>query len=102
MTYIQIINSVLRRLREDTIATNWVGDLVGSTGPTDYQVMIGDFVNEVKTEVEDAWDWTSLRRIETVATIADQRSYNRSSNCFISSYYSSYNGSMGQSYCRER
>ena len=76
MTYIQIINSVLRRLREDTIDSNWSSDLVGATGPTDYQVMIGDFVNEVKTEVEDAWDWTSLRRIETVATIADQRSYN--------------------------
>ena len=76
MTYVQIINSVLRRLREDTIDTDWVGDLIGSTGPTDYQVMIGDFVNEVKTEVEDAWDWTSLRRVETIATVADQRSYN--------------------------
>jgi len=76
MTYIQTINSVLRRLREDTISANWSGDLIGSTGPTDYQVMIGDFINEVKREVEDAWDWTSLRRTETVSTVNGTRSYN--------------------------
>jgi len=46
MTYREIINSVLRRLREDTISSDWSGDLIDSTGPTDYQVMIGDFVNE--------------------------------------------------------
>jgi hypothetical protein len=76
MTYREIINSVLRRLREDTIDSDWSGDLIGSTGPTDYQVMIGDFVNEVKREVEDAWDWTSLRRTETVATVSGTRTYN--------------------------
>ena len=76
MTYIQIINSVLRRLREDTISADWSSDLVGSTGPTDYQVMIGDFINEVKREVEDAWNWTSLRRTETVSTVDGTRSYN--------------------------
>jgi len=76
MTYIQIINSVLRRLREDTISANWSSDLIGSTGPTDYQVMIGDFINEVKREVEDAWNWTSLRRTETVSTVNGTRSYN--------------------------
>ena len=48
MTYRQIINSVLRRLREDSIAADWSGDLIDATGPTDYQVLIGDFVNEVK------------------------------------------------------
>ena len=76
MTYREIINSVLRRLREDTISSDWSGDLVGSTGPTDYQVMIGDFVNETKREVEDAWDWTSLRRTETVSTVSGTRTYN--------------------------
>jgi hypothetical protein len=79
MTYIQIINSVLRRLREDTISADWSSDLIGSTGPTDYQVMIGDFINEVKREVEDAWNWTSLRRTETVSTVNGTRSYNLSS-----------------------
>ena len=76
MTYRQIINAVLRRLREDSIGSDWSGALIDASGPTDYQVLIGDFVNEVKREVEDAWDWTSLRRVETVATVADTRSYN--------------------------
>ena len=76
MTYRQIINSVLRRLREDTIAGDWSGDLIDSTTASDYQILIGDFVNEVKREVEDAWDWTALRRVETVATVLNTRSYN--------------------------
>ena len=76
MTYRQVINSVLRRLREDSIGSDWSGALIDAAGPSDYQVLIGDFVNEVKREVEDAWDWTALRRVETVATVADTRSYN--------------------------
>jgi len=75
MTYRQVINSVLRRLREDSIGSDWSGALIDASGPSDYQVLIGDFVNEVKREVEDAWDWTSLRRVETVATVADSRTY---------------------------
>ena len=42
-----------------------------TVGITDYQVLIGDFVNEVKREVEDAWDWTSLRTLITVPTVAN-------------------------------
>ena len=76
MTYRQIINSVLRRLREDSIGSDWSGALIDAAGPSDYQVLIGDFVNEVKREVEDAWDWTALRRVETVATVLNTRSYN--------------------------
>jgi len=75
MTYRQIINSVLRRLREDSIASDWSGELIDASGPSDYQVMIGDFVNEIKREVEDAWDWTSLRTLITVNTVANTKSY---------------------------
>lgn len=75
MTYINIINAVLRRLRETTVGSNWSGALVGSTGPSDYQVLIGDFVNEVKREVEDAWDWTALRRTEAVSTVSGTKTY---------------------------
>tara|TARA_R110001583_G_scaffold2139_1_gene15612 strand:- start:250 stop:921 length:672 start_codon:yes stop_codon:yes gene_type:complete len=75
MTYRQIINAVLRRLREDSVASDWSGDLIDATGPSDYQVLIGDFVNEVKREVEDAWDWTSLRNLVTVATVNNQTTY---------------------------
>jgi len=37
MTYRQIINAVLRRLREDSIGSDWSGALIDASGPTDYQ-----------------------------------------------------------------
>ncbi len=75
MTFRGAINSVLRRLREDTISSDWSGDLVDATGITDYQKLIGDFVNEVKREVEDAWDWTSLRRTQAITTVSGTKTY---------------------------
>jgi hypothetical protein len=51
-TYTSIINSVLRRLRESTVA---------APTSSDYALLIGEFVNETKREVEDAWKWTALR-----------------------------------------
>ncbi len=52
MTYVQLINSVLRRLREDEVT---------DYDDTAYSKLIGDFVNEAKREVEDAWNWVQLR-----------------------------------------
>jgi len=75
MTYREIINAVLRRLREDSISTDWSGALVDNTSVNDYHKLIGDLVNEVKREVEDAWNWTALRRTETVSTVSGTRSY---------------------------
>ncbi len=60
------MNLVLRKLRE-----NEVSQLSGN----DYATMLGDFLNDVKREVEDAWDWTSLRQIISIATVADQEQY---------------------------
>ena len=74
MTYLQIINTVLRRLREDSL-TSWSGNLIDSVTASDYQIMIGDIVNEAKREVEDAWNWSILRASTTIATVADTRSY---------------------------
>ena len=74
MTYLEIINNVLRRLREDQ-AVSWSGDLTSANNVTDYQMMIGDFVNEAKREVEDAWNWNILRASTTISTVADTQSY---------------------------
>ena len=69
MDYRDLINRVLRRMREDTIDSDWSGDLQDDTSVTDdYQKLIGDFVNEAKVEVEDAWNWTQLRSTEDVTT----------------------------------
>lgn len=65
-TYTQIINSVLRRLRESEVA-----------GPTSsaYATMLGDLVNETKREVEDAHRWHSLRTQVQVTTAASTNGY---------------------------
>ncbi len=60
MTYREIINSVLRRLREDTISSDWSGDINDST-LTPYQKLIGELVNDAKQNVESYHDWNALR-----------------------------------------
>ena len=51
MTYREIINSVLRRLREETISSDWSGDLYDSVSVTDYQKLIGELVNDSKKKI---------------------------------------------------
>lgn len=78
MAFRQIINSVLRRLREDTISSDWSGAVLDSTAVDDYQKLISELVNEAKQVSEDAWNWGDLRTIETVATSASTASYTMS------------------------
>lgn len=59
MTYLDIVNGVLRRLREDEVST---------VNQTTYSKMAGDFVNDAKRLVEDAWSWSGLRRTLQVQT----------------------------------
>jgi len=66
MTYLEIINAVLRRLRETEVT---------DVNETDYSKLIGEYVNSVKKEVEVAWDWNALRTAITVNTTAGVRSY---------------------------
>ena len=61
MTYLQLVNSVLRRLREDEITT---------VNETDYSRLVGDFVNDAIQVVENSSDWTALRTTVTVNTVA--------------------------------
>ena len=75
MTYREIIDGVLRRLREDQLGSDWTGDLSSASGPTDYQKMIGDFVNDAKYEVEHYWDWQVLRVTSAISTSDGVMSY---------------------------
>jgi len=52
MTYLNIMNNVLRRLREEE---------VNSVNDSTYSKMAGDFINDAKTIVEQAADWSALR-----------------------------------------
>jgi hypothetical protein len=51
MNYIQAVNSVLRRLRETEVS---------SVADNAYSKMIGEFVNDAKRQVEDAYAWNAL------------------------------------------
>lgn len=59
MTYLEIVNNVLRRLREREVAT---------VNESAYSKLIGDFVNDAKEEIENAWDWSHLRTTITATT----------------------------------
>lgn len=65
-TYLDVVNNVLRRLREPTVIT--VND-------TSYSSMIGVLVNDAKREVEDAAEWNSLSSTITVNTVANTFNY---------------------------
>jgi hypothetical protein len=67
MTYLQLVNKVLVRLREDTVST---------VAETPYSAMLGELVNDAKQLVEDAWDWSALRTTLTVTTSANTFNYN--------------------------
>lgn len=89
MTYLNVMNNVLRRLREEE---------VNSVNDSTYSKMAGDFINDAKTIVEQAADWSALRETLVISTVADDNSYslagcgddvkvmsaiNDTQNCFI-------------------
>ena len=61
MTYLELINDVMIRLRETTVATN---------NQTSYSSLIGKFVNDAKRQVEDSFSWNVLGQTVTITTIA--------------------------------
>jgi len=79
MTFRELINEVLIRLREDTIATDWSGNINDSSTVTDYQKVIGSLVNDSKRNIETYHDWLVLRETVDVATVNGTKNYNLSS-----------------------
>ena len=63
MTYLNLVNKVMRRLRESEVDT-----VQGTGNSNSYARLIGDFVNEAKSQIEVAWDWSALRNTLTVTT----------------------------------
>lgn len=66
MTYLEIVNKVLKRLREPTVA---------SVSENSYSALIGELVNVAKREIEDAWNWSALRTTLTATTAPDLFNY---------------------------
>lgn len=68
MTYLQLVNEVLSRLREDTVTT-----LSGSDDPV--VNLVKDFVNDAKQLVEDEHTWNALRTEWPISTIQGADTY---------------------------
>ena len=66
MTYLNLMNGVLRRLREEETT---------SVTSTTYVKMVGDFINDAKTLVGQAADWSALRETITISTTASDNTY---------------------------
>ena len=66
MTYLELINDVLVRLRETTVST---------TTETSYSTLIGKFVNDAKRQIEDAFSWNALGQTITVTTASSTAAY---------------------------
>jgi len=61
MTYLQLVNDVLIRLRETQVST---------VTETSYSTLIGKFVNDAKRQIEDAYAWNVLGQTITITTTA--------------------------------
>ena len=70
MTYLELVNAVMRRLRESEVST-----VQGTGNSNAYARLIGDFVNEAKSQVEVAWDWSALRSTLTLTTTPNVFNY---------------------------
>jgi hypothetical protein len=66
MTYLELVNDVLVRLREPTVST---------VVQTAYSTLIGKFVNDAKRQIEDAFAWNVLGQTITVTTASSTASY---------------------------
>lgn len=65
-TWLQAVNSVQIRLREKQTA---------SVTTTAYSTLLGEFVNQAKREIEDAWNWSFLRQNVNITTASGTSQY---------------------------
>ena len=67
MTYLELVQSVLKRLRENSNIT--------SVNNNTYSQLIGELVSDAKSEVEQAWSWSALRTTISGTTQANVFNY---------------------------
>ena len=65
-TYLELVNEVLIRLRENEVT---------SVSDNGYSKLIGKYINDAKRQVEDAWAWNALTETLTATTTANLFSY---------------------------
>ena len=79
MTFRELINEVLIRLREDTISSDWSGAINDSSTVSDYNKVIGGLVNDAKRSIESYHDWLVLRETVDISSVNGTKNYNLSS-----------------------
>lgn len=65
-TYLELVNSVLVRMREPEVST---------VNENTLSKLVGKFINDAKTQVENAYTWNALTHTLTINTIADDYGY---------------------------
>ena len=65
-TYLQLVNDVLIRLRENEVS---------SVSDNNYSKLIGKFINDAKRQCEDAYNWNALSETLSAVTTADIFNY---------------------------
>jgi len=66
MTYLEAVNEVLLRLRENQVS---------SVSESTYSQLIGKFCNDSRRQCEDAWNWDALSTTITLPTVAGTTTY---------------------------
>lgn len=67
MTYLQLVNNVLARLRETEVST--------MTNAAKLPTLVGRWVNQAKREVEDAFSWNALFTQDDITTVSGTSTY---------------------------
>jgi len=71
MTLLQMVNKILKRLREDTVL---------STDSTDYSMLIGEIIADQYRELQEVYAWESTKHTIIFDTVASQTRYCLSRN----------------------
>ena len=66
MTYLNLVNNILKRLRERTVST---------VNESAYSTLIGVLVNDAKEEIENSWNWSALRTTLSATTVSGTFNY---------------------------
>lgn len=65
-TFLQMVNDVLIRLRENQVST---------VTETTYSTLIAKYINDSKRQCEDSWNWDALTTTLTLPTVAGTTTY---------------------------
>ena len=87
LTFLQIVNRVLERLRETSVA---------NYNSTDYSTMIAGMVNAVKAEIEASWQWHAMRDTFSVATTNNVAQYALTGGGMNAKVIDAWNTTTGQ------